>query len=156
MPYNQAMEDPFPSRKFLPHDVPNWVPEGAVHFVTVNALPRAAAPLMRDGLPQKLIASIRWRQEQRQWWVHLALIMPDHVHMLITFAREVKLQESVTSWKRWAARELGINWQRDFFEHRIRDDALYQEKAHYIRMNPVRKGLVAAPGDWPHVWSENR
>ena len=38
-----------------------------------------------------------------------------------------------------------------FFEHRLRSDAEFNEKASYIRMNPVRTGLVALPGLWPYV-----
>jgi len=38
---------------------------------------------------------------------------------------------------------MGIKWQRDFFEHRLRSDESWREKADYILANPVRKGLVA-------------
>lgn len=33
-------------------------------------------------------------------------------------------------------------WQRDFFDHRLRSIESAAEKAQYIRMNPVRAGLV--------------
>ena len=65
------------------------------------------------------------------------------------------MQKSISDWKRYTCTHGGIDWQRDFFDHRLRKDEGYTEKAHYIRMNPVRAGLVARPEDWPYVW-ENR
>ena len=51
---------------------------------------------------------------------------------------------------------MGIEWQRDFFEHRLRSDESWREKADYILANPVRKGLVAQVSQWPHVFLPNR
>jgi hypothetical protein len=47
---------------------------------------------------------------------------------------------------------LCIDWQDDFFEHRLRNDESARQKADYILANPVRKGLVSRAEDWPHVW----
>ncbi|MBI2442176.1 MAG: hypothetical protein HYV35_12495 [Lentisphaerae bacterium] len=59
----------------------------------------------------------------------------------------------MSEWKRYSAHTLGIEWQRGFFDHRLRKEESFVEKAHYIRMNPVRAGLVAKLEDWPHVWT---
>jgi hypothetical protein len=58
----------------------------------------------------------------------------------------------VSKWKEWTAKELGICWQRDFFEHRLRHDESCREKADYFLQNPVRKKLVARPEEWPFVY----
>ncbi len=63
------------------------------------------------------------------------------------------MRDSIASWKRYIATKLGIDWQRDFFDHRIRDNENLDEKAHYIRMNPVRESLCKRPEDWKYVWS---
>ena len=55
-------------------------------------------------------------------------------------------------WKRHTARHTGVVWQKGFFDHRLRGDESFEEKASYIRMNPVRKGLAAKPEEWPYVW----
>jgi putative transposase len=47
---------------------------------------------------------------------------------------------------------MGIEWQRDFFEHRLRSDESWREKANYILANPVRKGLVTEVSRWPYVF----
>lgn len=77
--------------------------------------------------------------------------MPDHLHLLAAFAANPGVKATVTAWKRYTARQHGISWQRDFFEHRIRRHESAVEKVEYIRMNPVRAGLVESPNEWPWV-----
>ena len=40
-------------------------------------------------------------------------------------------------------------WQRDFWDTQMRSREHYDEKWSYVRMNPVRQGLVQTPDDWP-------
>ena len=81
------------------------------------------------------------------------MITPDHVHLVLSFPiMEKKVQTIVSKWKEWTAKTLKINWQRDFFEQRLRNDESFREKADYILANPVRAGLVERPGDWPYVF----
>jgi len=58
----------------------------------------------------------------------------------------------ISKWKEWVAKEIGIAWQRDFFEHRLWHDESHREKADYILQNPVRKGLAADPREWPFTY----
>ena len=66
------------------------------------------------------------------------------------------MKKTLIDWKRYTCIKGGINWQRDFFDHRLRCDESYIEKAYYIRNNPVRAGLVDNPQDWPYVWEVRR
>jgi putative transposase len=56
----------------------------------------------------------------------------------------------MANWKRYTASHAGIRWQRDFFDHRLRNDESFDEKAAYILQNPVRARLVARVQDWPY------
>ena len=47
---------------------------------------------------------------------------------------------------------IGVEWQRDFFDHRLRDHHELEEKASYILINPVRKGLCERAEDWMWVY----
>jgi REP-associated tyrosine transposase len=79
--------------------------------------------------------------------------MPDQVHLLVSFPESGKrVQTIISKWKEWTAKTLGIDWQRDFFEHRLRNDESYREKANYIWANPVRAGLVSQIEEWPFVF----
>ena len=146
------MNDFLPQRKRLPHEVPPWVADGAVFFITLNAKPRGGAPLLEKDRPLRLWENARRQMEAGRWWVRLFLVMPDHVHLMAAFPANPGMKAVMMEWKRWTARTLGIEWQRDFFDHRIRNAQEYEEKAFYIRQNPVRKGLIARAEDWPHAW----
>ena len=79
--------------------------------------------------------------------------MPDHVHLVLAFPdMQRRVQTIVSKWKEWTAKSLSILWQRDFFEHRLRRDESFREKADYILANPVRAGLVEKAKDWPYTF----
>jgi hypothetical protein len=40
-------------------------------------------------------------------------------------------------------------WQREFFDHLLRNNESYEEKWQYVRQNPIRHGLVTRVEDWP-------
>ena len=42
----------------------------------------------------------------------------------------------------------GELWQPRFFDRALRRVKEYNEKVEYIRLNPVKTGLVSRPGDW--------
>lgn len=84
--------------------------------------------------------------------MHLCLLMPDHLHALVSFPIDRDLTKVISNWKEIAAKKAGIVWQRDFFDHRLRSAQELREKEAYISLNPVRKGLVGEPEDWEFVW----
>ncbi len=138
-------------RKELPHQPPWWIdPAREIFFVTICARQRASAPLL--AVAPQILEAIRFYHDHQKWWVHLAVIMPDHVHLLVCFPHHEKLTPTVQNWKRWTARHHNIEWQRDFFDHRLRREESVQEKAEYILQNPVRADLVEDWQQWPHVW----
>jgi putative transposase len=48
-----------------------------------------------------------------------------------------------------AIHEADPHWQSGFFDHLIRHSESYAEKWEYIRLNPVRTGLVKNCQEWP-------
>lgn len=141
--------DALPERKKLPHETPSWVHQGEKHFITINYRKRNSNELMKHS--GQLLRSAAHYEQIGKWYLWLMVIMPDHIHFIATFDLTSGLQKTVSSWKRYQATTLSIEWQPDFFEHRLRNQAEFDEKSHYVRMNPVRKGLVRNPDDWPHV-----
>jgi len=138
-----------PGRKSLPHEIPLWIdPSRETYFLTLCACDRASSPLLP--IAPRLLESIRYYHELGKWSIHLSLIMLDHVHLLMVGPD--KLTAVVRSWKHWTTRHLGVAWQRDFFEHRLRREESLREKADYVLNNPVRAGLVSRWQDWPHLW----
>ena len=144
-----------PERKILPHGIPSWVEDGAEYFITICTEPKFVNQLCHADIASAVHNSLDFFQRRGDLWLHLLVLMPDHLHAIMSFNRTVGMRKSVREFKKYTARKHGMMWQRDFFDHRLRRDESYNEKAHYIRMNPVRAGLCSSPEEWPYTW-ENR
>jgi len=144
----------FRPRRHLPHEIPLWVdPHKEIYFITVNCRPRFENQLALPDVSVKLFETVHHRQERLLWWPYLFLLMPDHLHALLSFPPSDKpIRSIVSKWKEWTAKDIGIVWQDDFFEHRLRHDESRRQKADYILANPVRAGLVSRVEDWPFVY----
>ncbi len=84
------------------------------------------------------------------------VIMPNHVHVVITVMPDHTLAAILQSWKSWTGKGIKahtgtIRWQRDYWDRYIRDEAHYRKTVSYVLQNPVKAGLCAQPHDWP--WS---
>ncbi len=79
--------------------------------------------------------------------------MPDHLHFIVNIGGRgaTALPRVIANFKHLLAARYALRFQRDFFDTRLRDDAHFAEEYDYILANPVRKGLCAAPADWPHA-----
>ncbi len=143
-----------PRRKPLPHEIPSWVdPQKEIYFISINCEERFTNQLALPDVSKRLFETVHHRQEKLLWWPYLFLLMPDHLHALLSFPPSDKpIKLVVRKWKEWTAKELDIVWQRDFFEHRLRNDESRREKADYILQNPVRTKLVTRSEDWPFVY----
>ena len=144
-----------PVRKKLPHTVPQWVPEGSSFFITIKCVPPGRNQLCQAGTGDGVLAAMAHNHEKLLWHCRLCLLMPDHLHAIIAFPREPGMKTLVTNWKKFVAVKFGVEWQRDFFDHRLRDHHQLQEKMEYILMNPVRKGLCERMEDWVWVYRPN-
>ena len=61
---------------------------------------------------------------------------------------DAQLSSAVRALERITVRIAKVNWQRNFFDHRLRHDESENEKAAYIRENPVRAGLIGPNDEW--------
>ena len=93
-----------------------------------------------------------------RYLLHAWVIMPNHVHALMTVLDGSYLSTILHSWKSYTAksanrslRRKGEFWQADYFDRVMRDEAHFAATVDYIHRNPVKAGLCAKPEDWP--WS---
>ena len=144
----------YPPRRKLPHDIPLWVdPHREIYFITINCRERFRPQLTVPVVAEGLFETVRHRQENFLWWPHLFLLMPDHLHALLSFPPSGKrIRLVVSKWKEWTAKNMGVVWQDDFFEHRLRREESLRQKADYILENPVRAKLVSKWEDWPFMY----
>jgi mono/diheme cytochrome c family protein/REP element-mobilizing transposase RayT len=127
-------------------------PESEIFFVTICCTPRGKNQLRSSEIARAIFDSIEFRNQNETWYAHLVCMMPDYLHALISFPCQKPMRQIIADWKRFLATRLRIDWQRDFFDHRLRKKESYREKADYIRANPVRAGLVSQSDEWPYFW----
>ena len=87
------------------------------------------------------------------WNVIAAVLMPDHVHLLIApNDRELSVGNASGAIKRWMRLDLAAawQWQPGSFDRLLRSDESAEEKWQYIRENPVRAGFAKNWQDWPY------
>ena len=135
------------------------VPGRLYMLTTVTHLRR---PLFHDlRFARLVIQNLRYAEEQHHCRSLTWVVMPDHVHWLIelkdvtlgTLMQRFKCQSSNALHKAGAKGK--PVWQAGYYDRTLRKDEDVLKAARYIVANPVRAGLVATVGDYPHwdaVW----
>ncbi len=133
----------FPER--LHHEVPPWIePEALFHIRIALDRQLNQRELSDPILGQAILDSARFYERTQHWHRALLVLMPDHLHALVAFAREKSMSEIISHWKRFHTRRNRVEWQEGYFDHRLRADEHGQQfaaKVNYIRRNPVIAGL---------------
>jgi putative transposase len=125
---------------------------GAIYFITICCRRREKNQLCDEGTAKILFDTARNYHESGRWNLTLLLLMPDHLHGLIGIDGHDSLSQLIRSYKRITAKLANIEWQRNFFDHRLRHDESLGEKFAYICQNPVRARLVGNDSDWPYTF----
>ena len=99
-------------------------------------------------------------------WMHAAVVMPDHVHLLFTPLSDqqgnpygqAEIMQGIKGVSAHSINKVfnrrGRVWQEESFDRVLRSDESTRQKAEYICENPVRKGLVENSDDYPWIWRE--
>ena len=129
-----------------------------LHFVTFSCYQRA--PLLgtaraRDIFEQTFEQTRRWYG----FYVSGYVVMPEHVHLLMSEPERSKLSVALQMLKQNVARRLrspegGLLWQPRYYDVNVWSEAKRIEKLRYLHRNPVKRGLVRSPEDW--AWSSFR
>jgi len=134
----------------LGHRSPEWI-DAPTYFVTICTKERGRNQLCNESASE-ILRSIQIYHERSRWYCDLAVLMPDHVHLLLSFGNIDLYSKIIGDWKRWVAVHHGVEWQENFFEHRLRAEESLDQKGRYMILNPVRAGLVKEASDWPYFW----
>jgi putative transposase len=88
-------------------------------------------------------------REKGEYLVHRYVIMPDHLHVILTPGASTTLERATQLIKGGSSYDIGQAfqirfpvWQPGFTEHLIRDGADYESHVHYIDANPIEKSLA--------------
>ena len=109
-----------------------------------------------DRMAELLIEVLRAYMRAGKITVHDFVIMPNHVHILMTVPGETSLEKAMQlikgSFSFRANKELGFRgevWQRGYSDVRILDDHSFRRHRGYIENNPVKAGLANSPEEYP-------
>jgi REP element-mobilizing transposase RayT len=77
-------------------------------------------------------------------------VMPNHVHVVFQPTSSFRLQDILHSWKSYTAKEANKIlkrsgkdfWQREYFDHLIRDEEQLDRAIHYTAENPTKAGMM--------------
>ena len=128
-----------------------------LHFVTFSCYRRQ--PLLAPA-SAKRVFELALEQARRQYgfWVTGYVVMPEHVHLLLSEPERATLSRALQALKQSVARQLIGNhphfWQARYYDFNVWTQAKRIEKLRYIHRNPVKRGLVEKPEDWR--WSSFR
>jgi len=103
-----------------------------------------------------LIDVLRSHVAERRFELHDFVIMPDHLHLLLTVFDEITIERAMQLVKgRFSYRlshefgHKGEVWQRGFTEEQVMNRESFERHREYIAQNPVKAGLVASADQFP-------
>jgi REP element-mobilizing transposase RayT len=104
--------------------------------------------LLREPANAEIVAGAFHHYDQRNYLLHAWVIMPNHVHVLVSPGESDSLNRIVAGWKRFTGTRInartgasGAFWQKDYFDRLIRDWDHFMNVARYIRRNPIKAKL---------------
>lgn len=128
---------------------------GKTYFITANCIDKKNI-FQTDRMAALLMAVIFHYRDEKNYLLHEFVIMPNHLHLLMTPAGarlEKCLQLIKGNFSYRAKKELLFMWeiwQGSYYDRRVRNAAEYQSDRHYIQQNPVVAGRCAKAEDWPY------
>ncbi len=109
--------------------------------------------LAKRPIPRRVILALRHFDGIR-YRISAWCVMPNHVHVVFQPIGGHALAEILHTWKSYTAKEAnrllerkGIFWQREYYDHLVRNEEDFQRVVRYVLENPQRAGL----SDWPWV-----
>lgn len=123
------------------------------YFVTIVVSERKSVFLNR-AFAKATVNCLKALRNQLKFNLYVYCLMPDHFHAIIGIGKSGRtLGEICGAFKSISNRIYwqygkGRLWQRQFYDHIIRNEEDFFESLEYIRLNPVRKNLVKKAVDW--------
>jgi putative transposase len=134
-----------PTRTLNPH---------GTYFVTFSTWQRRRLFVVEPYV-RLFLKTLHGYRRQGRFELHAFVVMPEHVHLLLTPVPSVTLERAIQYIKGGYSHALGVErgkksevWQRGFTDHRIRDAADFDVHRNYIHENPVKRGIVESAPEY--------
>jgi len=139
----------------MPWGLKRYQNAGTLHFITFSCYRRI--PLLRNQNAAELFQRALERARLKYGFRVIAyVVMPEHVHLLVSEPERDTLATAIKAIKQSVARKQGGGrfWQERYYDFNVTTAEKRVEKVKYIHRNPVKRGLVEKREDWP--WSSYR
>lgn len=131
---------------------------GVFHFLTFSCYRRLPLLARAGGYG---VFEVEFEAVRRRYGFVVAgyVLMPEHVHLLVgkppisTLSVAIQVLKQQTSRKLKPRGEVQF-WQRRYYDFNVWTEEKQIEKLRYMHRNPVKRGLVERPEEWP--WSTFR
>jgi REP element-mobilizing transposase RayT len=144
---------------FYRRNLPHLQRDDKPHFITFVTKNHWVLP---DDARDIVLRCCR-HDDQAKLDLHAIVVMPDHVHMILTpltmGGSVVSLVEILRGIKGASARFInqklgheGSVWQEESFDHVLRASEALDQKTLYILENPVRQGLIDDWHNYRWIW----
>ena len=117
----------------------------------------SAAPAPRQGGARSLFErSLESMRSRHQFVVSGYVVMPEHVHLLLSEPNKALLSRAIQALKLSVSVQSRQRpfWQARYHDFNVHNELKRVEKLRSMHRNPVKRGLVEKPGDWQ--WSSFR
>jgi putative transposase len=128
---------------------------GNLHYLTFSC--QDQNPYLQPAAAKSLFLTVLESRRLRYRFAVIGyVVMPEHVHLLITEPPDFPLFVAIASIKREVSRRSPQSpfWFPRYYDFNIFTNEKRIEKLRYIHRNPVRRGLVATPEEY--LWSSFR
>jgi putative transposase len=141
----------------MPHGLRRFQNAESLHFIPFSCFHRL--PLLQSAEAKEafeaVLEQVRARHQTR---VYAYVLMPEHVHLLVNEPPRLILAQLLKAVKQITSRQLRVTrpkfWQERYYDSNVRGEKAQSDVTRYIHRNPVTRGLVDKPEDWP--WSSFR
>jgi REP element-mobilizing transposase RayT len=94
-----------------------------------------------------VVSAIEYFDGER-YFLDSFVVMPNHVHVLLTLNASISLAKAVHSWKSYSSHKIGPKlsgpqtlWMSEYFDHIVRSEQQIERFRNYIRENPLKARL---------------
>lgn len=154
--------DMVPQRKHPRLDASVYRYPGPPCSITIAVVDRRTIfGLSHDAFTRSAVGAVQLLAKNDEVPVHVALFMPDHIHLCLEASIKISIIDFVSKLKSSITR---LGWQQgldksflqlSFYDHLLRTDEDITKVVKYILLNPVRAEIVIRWQDYPY-WFSNK
>ena len=146
---------PMHENPFVPSQLRRYQQTDDLHFITFSCYlrqPKLRAPSARTVFER----SLEKTRLKYRLCVLGYVVMPEHVHLLLSEPQTSSLATALQALKQSVSRTLALRhaepfWLERYYDFNVRTERKRIEKLQYMHRNPVVRGLVRKPEKWQ--WS---